>query len=266
MIYSFSQIQVFLRCPRQYQFQYVEKKPRKEPGYKLCLWNCVHESLQRWYQQIFPWATLFLPRIPSEDELLSFFSQIWERSVKEWKILQENEEEITLWLKRGKTYLSQYRHHYANSDFSSFDSVEEEKEFIFQFPQGQQCKAKIDRVDYLKTGEIHLIDYKTWEHLSSQTHLEYQEQLIFYVYALRTLYPDSFITSILYFLHFDREEFFIFSDEEIQKFIEKYQSIINTIESFRKSYFETNVSFPCTQDENICKYCDYQDICPLCKR
>ncbi|MBQ7073740.1 PD-(D/E)XK nuclease family protein [bacterium] len=37
MIYSFSQIQTFLICPRRYQFQYLEKIPRKDPSYKLCL-------------------------------------------------------------------------------------------------------------------------------------------------------------------------------------------------------------------------------------
>lgn len=265
MIYSFSQIQTFLICPRRYQFQYLEKIPRKDPSYKLCLWNCVHESLQWWYQQIFPWETLFPSRIPSEMELLSFFCQKWERSVKIWKILQKNEDEIALWLERGKRYLSQYRHRYAKSDFSSFITVEEEKEFIFQFSQGQKCKVKIDRVDFLKNGEIRIVDYKTGEYLSSQVYWEYQEQLLLYVYALRTLYPMSPIISSLCFLHFDREEFFCFSDEKIQIFVEKYEKILNTIETFRNSYFEKNILFPWPDNDIVCGKCDYQDICPFYK-
>jgi len=68
MAYSFSQIQVFKKCPRKYQYQYIDKIEKEfEASADTVLGNSVHEALERLYDQI----NIF--KIPAKQEVLDCF-------------------------------------------------------------------------------------------------------------------------------------------------------------------------------------------------
>jgi ATP-dependent helicase/DNAse subunit B len=78
-IYSFSQTQTFLQCPRKYQYKYVDKIQEKEfeSSPDLILGHSVHATLEWLYNQI----NVFT--IPSKDDLLIKFKDQWDSEVKE---------------------------------------------------------------------------------------------------------------------------------------------------------------------------------------
>jgi ATP-dependent helicase/DNAse subunit B len=78
-IYSFSQTQTFLQCPRKYQYKYVDKIQEKEfeSSPDLILGHSVHATLERLYNQI----NVF--KIPDKDELLTKFKDQWDSEVIE---------------------------------------------------------------------------------------------------------------------------------------------------------------------------------------
>ena len=78
-VYSFSQTQTFLQCPRKYQYKYVDKIQEKEfeSSPDLILGHSVHAALERLYNQI----NVF--KIPSKDELLAKFKDQQDSEIKE---------------------------------------------------------------------------------------------------------------------------------------------------------------------------------------
>jgi len=78
-IYSFSQTQTFLQCPRKYQYKYVDKIQENEfeSSPDLILGHSVHAALERLYNQI----NVF--KIPSKDELLAKFKEQWDSEIAE---------------------------------------------------------------------------------------------------------------------------------------------------------------------------------------
>jgi len=78
-VYSFSQTQTFVQCPRKYQYKYVDKIQEKEfeSSPDLILGHSVHAALERLYNQI----NVF--KVPAKDELLAKFKDQRDTEIKE---------------------------------------------------------------------------------------------------------------------------------------------------------------------------------------
>ena len=78
-VYSFSQTQCFVQCPRKYQYKYVDKIQEKEfeSSPDLILGHSVHAALERLYNQI----NVF--KVPAKDELLAKFKDQRDTELKE---------------------------------------------------------------------------------------------------------------------------------------------------------------------------------------
>ena len=71
VVYSFSQTQTFVQCPRKYQYKYVDKIKEKEfeSSPDLILGHSVHATLEWMYNQI----NVF--KVPTKEEVLQFFTK-----------------------------------------------------------------------------------------------------------------------------------------------------------------------------------------------
>jgi hypothetical protein len=79
MVYSFSQTNLFVQCPRKYQYKYVDKIEEKEfeSSPDLILGHSVHATLEYLYNQV----NIF--KVPTEHELLEFFVKTWDEEIAE---------------------------------------------------------------------------------------------------------------------------------------------------------------------------------------
>lgn len=112
-IYSFSQTQTFVQCPRKYQYKYVDKIKEKEfeSSPDLILGHSVHAVLERVYNQI----NVF--KVPSKDEILTKFKEQRDTEIaeasKEKPLQIKGEQTLEDYIRRGIHYLANYYDKYS---------------------------------------------------------------------------------------------------------------------------------------------------------
>ncbi len=261
-IYSFSQTQTFVQCPRKYQYKYVDKIQEKEfeSSPDLILGHSVHAALERLYNQI----NIF--KIPSKDELLMKFKDQWDTEIKEAtkeKELQLKwEQELEDYIRRGIHYIANY---YDNhSPFEGINVVATEASIIFDLDDQKKFRGFIDRLD--KEGECFIInDYKTNKNLPVESKEEYIEQLTLYGLWVQQNYAKYFKTlkARLHYLHFDLMDEWEITPERLATVTKKYSTIVEEIEDKKFHYNMGNKKIFEPKENNFCKYCEYYSLCPL---
>lgn len=283
-VYSFSQTQTFLQCPRKYQYKYVDKIQEKEfeSSPDLILGHSVHAALERLYNQI----NVF--KIPSKDELLAKFkdqrdSEIKE-ATKEKELQLKWEQTLEDYIRRGIHYVANYYDKYSpfenisvvateasivfdlnppstSMDTSSFTHLREQ---IKETSSWIKFRGFIDRLD--KEWETFVInDYKTNKNLPPESKEEYREQLTLYGLWVQQNYAKYFtkIKARLHYLHFDLMDEWEITDELLATVTKKYADTISEIEAKKFAYNMGDKKCFEPKENNYCRYCEYYSLCPL---
>lgn len=263
-VYSFSQINLYERCPKKYQYRYLDGLERDfESTPDIILGTSVHGALEWLYQQI----GVF--NIPIKADLLGKFHELWNNSIAEVgeKLVYKGGQHEEDYLRRGEKYLEAYYQKY--SPFDGTKVIATELMMTFQLQEGENTEQKfrgiIDRLDKEDEETFVINDYKTNKQLPPEEKEEYREQLTLYALGVQQKYGKYFkkIKARLHYLHFD-----IVDEREINEALlapirEKYCQEINEIELARFNYnMGVENAFP-TKQNPYCKYCEYQNLCPL---
>ena len=94
---SYSQIEVYLKCPKRYYFSYVEKiKPKKSK--EQIFGNAIHLALKFLHQP--------KPLPPTLSQVLDYFKEVWEEESEkvDWGCKEEKE----AYFKEGVAILKEY--------------------------------------------------------------------------------------------------------------------------------------------------------------
>lgn len=261
-IYSFSQTQTFLQCPRKYQYKYVDKIKEKEfeSSPDLILGHSVHAALEWLYNQI----NIF--KIPSKDELLAKFKDQRESEIaeatKEKALQLKGEQTLEDYIRRGIHYLSNYYDKYT--PFEGISVVATEASIIFDLNDQTKFRGFIDRLD--KEWETFIInDYKTNKKLPPESKEEYKEQLTLYGLGVQQNYAKYFktIKARLHYLHFDLMDEWDITPELLATVTKKYGDTIIDIEDKKFHYNMGDKKIFEPKENNFCTYCEYYSLCPL---
>jgi len=284
-VYSFSQTQTFVQCPRKYQYKYVDKIKEKEfeSSPDLILGHSVHAALERLYNQV----NVF--KVPTKDELLAKFKDQRDSELKEATIKKPLEmkwdQTLEDYIRRGIHYVANYYDKY--SPFENITVVATEASITFDLnpclPQtGSTASADtssfktkeanswikfrgfIDRLD--KEEETFIInDYKTNKNLPPESKEEYQEQLTLYGLWVQQNYAKYFknLKARLHYLHFDLMDERDITSERLTTVTKKYGAIIDAIEAKKFVYNMWDKKTFEPKENNFCKYCEYYSLCPL---
>lgn len=278
-VYSFSQTQCFVQCPRKYQYKYVDKIQEKEfeSSPDLILGHSVHAALEWLYNQI----NVF--KIPSKDELLAKFKDQRDTEIKEAtkeKPLEMKwEQTLEDYIRRGIHYVANYYDKY--SPFEWIKVVATEAQIVFGLANPPSASADtssfikeasseikfrgfIDRLD--KEGETFVInDYKTNKNLPPESKEEYREQLTLYGLWVQQNYAKYFknIKARLHYLHFDLMDEREITPELLTTVTKKYADTITDIEAKKFAYNMWDKKCFEPKENNFCKYCEYYSLCPL---
>jgi len=277
-VYSFSQTQTFVQCPRKYQYKYIDKIKEKEfeSSPDLILGHSVHAALERLYNQI----NVF--KIPSKEDLLWYFKTQRDTEIneatKEKELQLKWEQQLEDYIRRGIHYVANYYDKY--SPFENISVVATEASIVFElinpppfrFPSFEikedkhwkQFRGFIDRLD--KEGDCFVInDYKTNKNLPPESKEEYQEQLTLYGLGVQQNYAKYFKTlkARLHYLHFDLMDEREITDERLATVTKKYAGIIDSIEAKKFAYNMWDKKCFEPKENNYCKYCEYYSLCPL---
>ena len=263
--YSVSQIQVYLQCPLKYRYRYIDKIPTPEfvETTDTLLWTLVHESLQNLYNSI----NIF--KIPTKEEFIADYYNLREKKENEvgenwWEILNHHPDlTVDDFKRRWEVYLSRY--YDKHLPFKDLNVIATEKQISFELDDWINFLWFIDRLD--KVWDTFIInDYKTGKNLpSTDEKQQYVEQLTLYGLWIQQKYPGYFknLKAKLYFLHFDIEDEWDITQENLDEVKNKYLNIIKEIEQNKVQYFMWSKKIFWVKQSSLCSWCDYQSICPL---
>ena len=184
------------------------------------------------------------------------------------KLIYKGDQHEDDYLRRWEKYLEAYYDKY--SPFKDTTVVATESMMNFSLDKDNSSENKqfrwiIDRLDKDSDGNFIINDYKTNKKLPPEWDDEYREQLTLYAYWVQQKYWKYLknIKARILYLHFDITDEWNITQEAIDSVVLKYTSAINNIESSRFDYnMWVKNAFPTNQNA-YCKYCEYQNVCPL---
>jgi DNA helicase-2/ATP-dependent DNA helicase PcrA len=245
--FSFSQLAAFSTCPLQYKFAFVLKIPAPTDKASLIfgrvLHNVLHDFLEPLEVSSAVQDSLFSkPKAElNEKKLLVLYEDRWQADG------YDSKEEREKYYQKGKNILKTFWANLSAEDFPEILFLE--KNFTFKIGDGI-IKGAIDRVDRLPDGTLEIIDYKTG---NPKEKLEYADkrQLILYKIFLEEFLKISVSKLSYYYLEGTYKTSFEAKDKDVEKL---RLEVLEEIAEIKKG------NFPPSPTE-LCKYCDFRDIC-----
>jgi putative RecB family exonuclease len=244
---SASSVKTYDQCPRKYFFNYIERAPKKEwPHFDLG--NLCHKTLEFFHE------TCMEQKVAKKD-----YAKLMGKSfAKARKAFPKMKDEL---IKEAKDLLSAtYLDADGNKKTGYLGMIKKEgipdvqgveTDFKFNINKKVLIRGFLDRVDVMKDGRFHIIDYKT----TKNTQYLDEFQLLVYGLWLRREYPDieSFRGSYVLLRHNSALKSYDFTIEDVDK-IEK--DLIAYADKIRVDDVWTPIP------TRLCNWCDFKDICP----
>ena len=250
---SYSQIETYEKCPKQYKYKFVLKVPTPQSP-TLTFGSIIHAVLKDFYEIVKKSQQGFegFEKIPTLSDLKKIFEEKWNGMAG-----------ASMGAFKSKTYKDKMYKRGLDALESFYKKLYSESDTPFMLEQGfnlrvggYTLRGKIDRVDTVGAkGErqsVRIVDYKTGQ-VREQKEVDKDLQLAIYAMAAREVFklePESLSL--------------MFVDEGLmvetsgagmkrleEKVVEKVEKVGGGIESGK---FGATPGF-------ICKYCEFRDIC-----
>jgi len=239
--FSFTQLQVFEICPKQYKYAYTLNLPRR-PKFTFSFGHSIHNTLRDFYLRYQE-----TKKIPTLEELLEIYEKNW---IDEW--YESKEQELERKEKGRQSLIEFYKKHEGKFKIPKF--IEQG----FNIKIGNYTlKGFIDRVDVLETKKdksgfdrVEVIDYKTGE-VPKEKRSEI-DQLLIYALAVREVFHDLPVKLTYYYIDTNQAITIDNFEDDLTQFKEK---IKERIEEIFKS------DFAATPNPWKCRNCDFREIC-----
>lgn len=242
--YSFSQIQLYLKCPLAYEFAYIKKIPQRI-SHQASFWTTIHKTLY-----------IFLERIKKNIESPTLFSEHIEDTSLEWLLEIFHDSWISAWFsddnheketkERWEKILKDF---YAKNEKEIWTPLFLEKWFKLNF-WDFFITGRFDRVDKLNWKEVEIVDYKTWK-LRNEELVKEDLQLHLYAIALKQMWYEP-KKAYLYFLDFDKKIEAHLDEKYLQ---EAQKAVINFHNQLE------NHHFPPSPSKEKCSCCSFRSDC-----
>lgn len=248
--YSISRLNCYKECPLRYKFEYIDKL--KEPfknNDSTFLGDMCHRSLEKLYRD------RVNGKIDTEEELIAFFNDLWEKEYDSENILHTSEQYGPAYYRlQGVDMLTRY---YRNIFFK--DDMEilglETEEFL-DLPNGDLYYIRIDKLAY-KDGTFYVCDYKTDRKEKEQAVADSDQQLAMYAVWVRKKFPSAKdVKLIWHMLRFDGEQATVTSSRTVEELDALEKEIVELIKEI-----ELATEFPAGNNPH-CDYCTYKPLCP----
>ena len=229
-------IAVFKQCRQRYKYLYIDKLGTKfgKPRPYFTMANHVHSTLK----ELLLLQPVEIRNAAAAEELLR---KNWQR----YRLGFRDIEEETRWMEKA---LAQLRIFVKTYDMNAQPMMMEEM-VEAEISPGLVLRGRIDRVDKLPDGSLHIIDYKTgnmtgeidWEQLELHA-LILSKRLSWPVSTISYLYLDNSIIKTTNT-----------SDADLRKVHWRFLTVANTMRQEKQF---------CASISSWCRDCDFISICP----
>lgn len=235
---SASAVKTYEQCPKKYFYTYIEKVKRKEWDH-FDLGNLCHKALEIFHK-------VYMEEGTNKGSLAKLMGRSFKLAREEYSHVDD------IMLAEAKELCAGYLQRMKTDGMPLVKGVE--TSFNFNINENIKVRGFIDRVDYMKDGRFHIVDYKTTK---SVKYLD-EFQLLVYGLWLKDKYPDveSFKGSYVLLRHGSKMKEYEFNSKDIER-VEK--QLIGYADKIRTE--NTWTPIPTV----LCNWCDFKDICPTQK-
>jgi putative RecB family exonuclease len=249
--YSHSRLASFEKCKLQYRYRYVERIRRDVQGIEAFMGNRVHEALEKLFKD------LQMERTPSLEELTSLYHRNWERQHSDKIRIVKKEYTADHYRKVGERCITDfYRTYHPFGDGVTL-GLEEKLGIPLDEAGRYRLEGYVDRIVRIEPGVYEVHDYKTGNSLPSADDLENDRQLPLYQLGVERKFRDAReVRLVWHYLAFNHEFRSARDPGALETLKSKTLDLIHRVESTQ--------DFPPTESA-LCRWCEYQEICPLWK-
>ncbi len=248
-VFSHSRLGCFEKCPRQFHYRYVERRPAPFESIEAFLGKQVHEILERLYRFVAD------GRVPPLAAVLRRFQQHWDERFDGVRIrIARAEEDASRYRAAGERCLAHfYRRHYP-FDADETLGIEEHVSFSLDARGAYRVQGIIDRLVRARDGALEIHDYKTARRTPSQRVLDEDRQLALYELGVRERHPEAReVRLVWHYLQAGELRSSTRTPEQLDQLRAGTMALIDRI--------ETETAFA-PRPSALCAWCEYNDVCP----
>lgn len=245
---SFSQIETYETCPRQYWYKYIIRIPSK-PSAAISYGNTIHQVMQEFYMRL-------KNSEPEENLTLESLLELYEKSWIPLGYMDKNHEKK--FFTQGQNSLTSF---YNNLFDKLTIPLRLEEEFVTKIGD-IKIKGKIDRIDQINSEnkEIEIVDYKTGTGKAKSKKIDKKGKRQLAIYAKAAEEVFGLKASYFSLLFIDQDIKLTLNAKELEKFEEEMVEEIGNVAMGIK-----NRDFHATPSVFVCKFCDFKSICKYAK-
>lgn len=235
---SASSMKTYDQCGLKYYYNYIAREKRLEWDH-FQLGNLCHKALEIFHETYMEDGT-------SKKSLSKLMGYSFSEARKEFP------DANNAILNEAKSLIENYLKVISDEGMPMVKGVE--TSFTFHLSEDILIRGFLDRVDIMKDGRFHILDYKT----TKNTKYLDPFQLLVYGLWLTKEYPtvDSFKASYILLRHNSKLKSYEFNRKDIDRCKKKILDYADKINYSKEENHWTPVPGP------LCNYCDFQKICP----
>lgn len=284
---SYSQFQLYCKCPHAWALQYRDGHKTYEPTIHTAFGTAFHETVQHWLTVVYEESAAQGDKLDLEEYLYQRMCEVYKSEKEKYdnqhfttstelNEFWEDGVEILRYLKKNRAmYFWKKGWHLVGIEIPLVLQPLKDYENVLY-------KGYLDLVLYHEpTGEYHIYDIKTstrgWNEQAKKDEIK-QYQLVLYKEYFSKLYDIPADKIFVKFLIVKRKiwEQSEFVQRRAQEFIPssgpiKTKKAVGRLEMFIKSCFTSDGQYATTQhpkypSDNNCKFCPFKDKPELCDR
>ena len=246
--FSPSSINTYLKCPRQYFYNYILDLSSKDRNPDAMSYGtAVHAACE--------FAVNFAKEkkeYPTKEEFINSFKQELNKQPMSSYKQREN------YLVRGENALNEYYVQLCNTPVKNLYATE--KKVLLEI-DGIKFKGIIDRIDKNDDGTYTIYDYKTGSAKNEKVicldgeHEDYYNQIGLYKYYFEKDLDAKVKDTVFIFPEEFTKNFTLnLTDEDCNSIVSKFKNAISDIKSYK---------FEPSNNDDVCKLCQFKNFCNL---
>ncbi len=249
--YSHSRLSCYEKCRLQYRYRYVDRIRRDIQGIEAFMGSRVHDVLEKLYRD------LQMERTPSVEELKGLYHREWERLYSDRIRIVKTEYTPDHYRRVGERCITDFYKTYQPFRDGVTLGLEEKVGILLDEEGRYRLEGYVDRIVRVEPGIYEVHDYKTGNSLPSADDLLNDRQLPLYQMGVQRKFPDARdVRLVWHYLAFNQELRSARSPDALESLRVRTMALIRKIEGTR--------DFP-PNESALCRWCEYQEICPVWK-